>query len=218
MKSISFYFKNFSFIFIIFLFAHPFFSYAADADNASSVDETKVIFEDSTSEKAAENPDNLPESRVNLNLDDGYTGIGAFVKMIVVLAIFAAAVYLLFRFIKKQNNPGNEENPFLRKAFQLTLGPGKTVQIITLVDSAYILGVSDSNVNLIEKIDDKELVNAINLYAEKNSAQTKPKSFSELLDIFMPNKNRQKKEAQENDAKEILNGIRNRVKSMEDEE
>ena len=139
------------------------------------------------------------------------------VKMLFFLAIFIAVIIILFKFIKKQNSPGNEENPFLRKVSQVTLQPGKTVQVVTLLDSAFVLGVSDSNVNLIEKIEDKELVNALNVYADKNSPEKKPKTFSELLEIFMPNKNaREAKKKREEENREIIDGLKDRWKNMEE--
>ncbi|WP_147635023.1 FliO/MopB family protein [Treponema pectinovorum] len=112
--------------------------------------------------------------------------IWLFVRMIFALAIVAAFAYGIFYFMKRNVKNANDNDPFLRKVSQITLSPGKSVQIITLQESAYLIGVSDQNINLIGKIDDKELVNAMNLYADKNERVKKPKSFSEILEIFMP--------------------------------
>lgn len=111
-----------------------------------------------------------------------------FVRMVLMLAIVVAAIYFIFRLMKKSIEPGKEDDPFLRKVSSITLSPGKTVQIVTLVDKAYMLGVSDNTVSLIDKIDDAELINAMNLNADKNSTTKHPKTFSEILEIFMPSK------------------------------
>lgn len=185
---------------------------------SSSMDESSMHLD--SVQPSSGNTQNSSDSEREYSLNDTgttYTGIGAFIKMVLVLGVFVVAIMLLFKFIKKQNAPAaDEDNPFVRKVFQLTLSPGKTVQIVTLVDNAYVLGVSDSNVNLIEKITDREMVNALNLYADKNSVQAKPKSFAELLDIFMPN--RRKREASASSGSdEILNGLKDKLKGMEDE-
>ena len=99
--------------------------------------------------------------------------------------------------MKKSIEPGKEDDPFLRKVSSITLSPGKTVQIVTLVDKAYMLGVSDNTVSLIDKIDDAELINAMNLNADKNSSTKHPKTFSEILEIFMPSKKFEKSENNE---------------------
>lgn len=111
-----------------------------------------------------------------------------FVRMVLMLAIVVAAIYFIFRVMKKSIEPGKEDDPFLRKVSSITLSPGKTVQIVTLVDKAYMLGVSDNTVNLIDKIEDAELINAMNLNADRNSTTKHPKTFSEILEIFMPSK------------------------------
>lgn len=118
----------------------------------------------------------------------GTSGIFVFLRMILVLAIVVGAIYLAFRFFKKTVNPTGEKDPFLRKVSSVPLAVGKSVQIVTLIDKAYMIGVSDNGVNLIDKIDDKELINAMNLYADKMDSTSKPKNFAEVLELFMPSK------------------------------
>lgn len=120
--------------------------------------------------------------------NSGTSGVFVFLRMILVLAIVVGAIYVIFRFFKKTVNPSGDKDPFLRKVSSVPLAVGKSVQIVTLIDKAYIIGVSDNGVNLIEKIDDKELINAMNLYADKMDNTAKPKNFAEVLELFMPSK------------------------------
>ena len=78
------------------------------------------------------------------------------------------------------------DDTFLRHVSGVSLGSNKSVQIVTLVDKAYILGVSENNVNLIGEVEDKELVNAMNLWSDKRNRTSKPRSFADVLDLFMP--------------------------------
>ena len=80
----------------------------------------------------------------------------------------------------------------MRRVSSLNIGPGKSVEIVTLLDNAYILGVTDSNINVIDQIEDKELIEALNLNFDKNQNVKKPMNFADVLDIFMPNGPRNK--------------------------
>ena len=115
------------------------------------------------------------------------SGIGVFVRMVVVLVIVIAVICAIFALMRKTMSPGSETDPFLRKVSSITLSPGKSVQIITLIDKAYLVGVSDNGVNLIGEVSDKELVDAMNVYADKTSRQRKPRNFNDVLSLFMPN-------------------------------
>lgn len=108
------------------------------------------------------------------------------IKMIVVLALVIAALYGIMLFFKKKNNTVQSDDDFLRRVSSLTLSPGKSVEIVTLVDRGFILGVTDSNINLIAEIEDKEMISALNLNFDKKQNTKKPMNFSDVLDMFMP--------------------------------
>ncbi len=154
----------------------------------------------------AENKVERSESDFKLNFDGysdedaenvkGPNGFLIFLRMILVLAFIVILIYLLFRFMKKSVSPElSRDEKFLRRVASVSVGPGKSVQIVTLWDKAYLVGVSDNNVNLIKELEDKELINAMNLYADKTDKVSRPKSFEEILEIFMPNLNKEKKNA-----------------------
>lgn len=106
--------------------------------------------------------------------------------MIVVLALVIAALYGIMLFFKKKNNTVQSDDDFLRRVSSLTLSPGKSVEIVTLVDRGFILGVTDSNINLIAEIEDKEMISALNLNFDKKQNTKKPMNFSDVLEMFMP--------------------------------
>ena len=111
-----------------------------------------------------------------------------FLRMIIVLGIVVACIYAVMWFMKKSiRGDSAADDPFLRKVSSVDLAVGKSVQVVTLLDHAYIVGVSDNSVNLIGEVSDKELVDAMNLYADEHQNVKKPRTFSDILDIFMPN-------------------------------
>lgn len=103
-----------------------------------------------------------------------------FVRMILVLLVVIGCIYAVFYFVKKTTNPTNETDAFLKKVASITLSPGKSVQVVTLLNHCYILGVSDSSVQLISELDDKDLIDAMNLEADKESSGS-VKDFASLL-------------------------------------
>ncbi len=153
-------------------------------------------------------------------------GVGIFLRMILVLAIVIAGIYFLFRFMKR--SMGVEEAPveddvFLRKVSYLNLGNGKSVQIVSLWNVAFILGIADNSVTLLKEINDKELIDAMNRYADMNSKSKKPKTFEEILELFMPKKDKDKQESSSSnetvyneETMNLINSLKNKSTLSED--
>ncbi|EFW36737.1 flagellar biosynthetic protein FliO [Treponema phagedenis] len=114
-------------------------------------------------------------------------------KLIGILLLVCALVYFAVKFIKKYSGITAEEDPFLKKVAFLPLAQGKSIQVITLLDNAYIIGVSENNVSLIEKVENKELVDAMNLAADENNPSQNA-DFSAMLGRLLPSLKKQKKE------------------------
>ena len=122
----------------------------------------------------------------------GPSTAGTFIRMIVALIIVVALIYGVFWFIKKKTNIVKTDNDYLRRAAYINIAPGKTVEVITLIDKAYLIGVTEDNITLLGEIDDKELISAMNINADKKANTKKPVNFSEVLDMFLIKKGGQK--------------------------
>lgn len=114
--------------------------------------------------------------------------VGMFVRMIVVLIIVIGLIYGVLWFIKKKTNIVKTDDEYLRRAAYINIAPGKTVEVITLIDKAYLIGVTEDNITLLGEIHDDELIKAMNLTADKKNNTKKPASFSEVLDMFLVKK------------------------------
>lgn len=108
-----------------------------------------------------------------------------FVRMILVLVIVIALIYFVLWFIKRKTNVVKTDDDYLRRAAYINIAPGKTVEVITLIDRAYLIGVTEDNITMLGEIDDKELISAMNLSADKKSNSSKPVNFSQVLDMFL---------------------------------
>ena len=172
---------------ILFGITNVFFS--QDNNDSLNVEKSISVSEDSTLLQDDYFSSNNENS--NLNLKQPSTA-WTFIKMILFLCLVVAAIYAVMWFFKKKVNNTKSDDNFLRRVSSLNIGPGKSVEIITLLDNAYILGVTDSNINVIDQIEDKELIEALNLNFDKNQNVKKPMNFADVLDIFMPNGPRNK--------------------------
>ena len=141
-----------------------------------------------------------------------------FARMILVLAAVVACIYAVLWLFKRTMRTQESDDPFLRLVSSVQLGNGKSAQIITLVDRAYIVGVAEDSVNLIAEVTDKELVDAMNLYSDEHKNVKKPRSFADILDIFMPGGPRDKGgvfNSSQNKLSDMLERQRERIKGGE---
>ncbi len=154
----------------------------------SALDESQILL---NQEQKSEENIPLDFTRQNSSESKGAGGIWIFIRMILVLALIVFLIWFIFKMMKKSVDGKNESDPFLRKTASISLGAGKSVVIVTLIDKAYLLGVSENSVNLITEITDEQMINALNLYADKTQNSERAKSFDEVLKMFMGRKNAQ---------------------------
>lgn len=111
-----------------------------------------------------------------------------FIRMILVLAVVVACVYAVVYLMKRSMNKDvGEGDQFLRVVSSVSIAPGKSVHVISLLDDkAYLIGVTDNAVNLIGEVTDKETIHAMNLYADTRQNVRRPRNFGDILSIFMP--------------------------------
>lgn len=109
---------------------------------------------------------------------------GYLVKMIIVLVIVIAMIYGVLWFIKKKTHVVKSEDDYLRRAAYIDIGPGKSVEVITLLEKGYLIGVTEDKITLLGEIDDKELISAMNVNADKNQNTKKPVNFGEVLELL----------------------------------
>ncbi len=171
----------------------------------SALDESQILL--NQNQNSEENI-SLDFSSQNSSAGKSGGGIWIFIRMILVLALIVFLIWFIFKMMKKSVDGKTEDDPFLRKTASISLGSGKSVVIVTLIDKAYLLGVSENSVNLITEITDEQMINALNLYADKTQSSERAKSFDEMLKMFMGRKNDQNqnpaKKTQKNQALGIL--------------
>lgn len=81
------------------------------------------------------------------------------VYVIIVLAVIIGLIILLIRFLGTKNKSWFS-NPTIRIIGGVGLGPNKTLQVIEVGNSVYLIGVGE-NINLVDKISDPDEVTSI---------------------------------------------------------
>lgn len=134
--------------------------------------------------------------------NEGGSTVWVFFRMIFVLIVIVVCIYFVMNFMKKKMGGGiTEDDTFLRKVAAISIAPGKSVQIVTLLEHAYLLGVTENSIDLLGEITDKELVDAMNLNADRNESTVRARNFSDILSTFLNPKNAQSAGQKKSDAK-----------------
>lgn len=107
------------------------------------------------------------DNTVDLGLDDP-PNIGNVVTVIAVLILIIGLIVLLIRFLAHKNNSWFSARS-IRHLGGVGLGQNKSVQMVKIGNSLYVLGVGE-DVRLLEKIDEQSEIDAI--FQSLNSAPT----------------------------------------------
>ena len=107
-----------------------------------------------------------------------------FVRMVIVLLGVVGFIYLIFFLLKKGTKRRFVENDLIEIVSSKDLSGGKALHILRVGGIFLLVGVSDSGVNLITKIDDKETVDELNLRISESESSEKVSFQSTFSDIF----------------------------------
>jgi len=109
--------------------------------------------------------------------------IWAIVRMILVLALAAAAIYGVVFLFKKSAKRTVPDDPFLKVLASAHVGSNRYVHIVSVGSKAWLLGASDGGVNLISEIEDKEIIDSMMLEDSKKTAET-PGKLQDFLSVI----------------------------------
>ncbi len=163
--------KRFILIFLI-VFCLPLFSQenSGDGEPAAPAAETEI------------NEENLSISTetVDENFESGGIGARPVVSMIFGLLLIALLFFFLFRYFKRLTKPTvSPEGGFFRVLASESLFGSRYIHIVKAGSSYYFLASADNEVTLLEKIEDPEMIQSIELYV--SSIPTEPQTFQERL-------------------------------------
>jgi len=110
--------------------------------------------------------------------------IWSVIRMILVLALAAAAIYGAVFLIKKSTKQTVGSDPFLKVLASSHLGSNRYVHVVYVGSKAYLVGSSDGGVNLIDEVNDKETVDAMLLDDSRRAADSPRGNLASFLSIL----------------------------------
>ena len=160
------------------------------AISAQEIDSSEVNVIEEQSPLVLENPLRIVEQEFIIEGNTGditpATGpsLWSAIRMILVLALAAAAIYGVIFFIKRSSKPSAVNDPFLKILASSHLGSNRYAHIVAVGGKAWLLGSSDGGVNLIGEIDDKDVINAMLLEDSKKTAETQTGRFPDFISML----------------------------------
>ena len=96
---------------------------------------------------------------------------GTVIRMVLTLALAAAAIYGVIFFIKRVSRRTGEKDPFLKILASAHLGYNRYTHVVAVGSKAWLLGAGEGGVSLISEIEDKDILNALFLEDSRKSAE-----------------------------------------------
>lgn len=127
-----------------------------------SVDETTLSFGDASAPAKAANGAAGPST------------LAYFLRMVVVLALVLAAIYGVYRLMKRLSKPRTADSSAVKVLASAFLGTGKSLHVIALGSKAYLVGATDASVNLVAEVEDKDFIDALALEAAMSPEKARP--------------------------------------------
>jgi flagellar protein FliO/FliZ len=108
-----------------------------------------------------------------------------FVRMILVLACVIGAIYALFWLLRRGAGRRVQENDLIKVLGSKGLNGSRSLHLVEVGGSVFLVGASDGGVQLIAEITDKESLDSVRLKAAEE-APTRRTFQQALAEIFRP--------------------------------
>jgi flagellar biosynthetic protein FliO len=103
--------------------------------------------------------------------------IFALLRVLLVLALVAAAIYGLVFFLRKRNTGQTQTDPYLKILARTPITPKAAAVIIAVGGKAWLTGITDERISLITEITDKEIIDTMLLDAAARETATRSQRF-----------------------------------------
>lgn len=109
-----------------------------------------------------------------------------FLRMLIILAAVVGAIYLLFWVLRRGAGKKITENNLIHVLGSRSLAGNRSLHLVEVGTSVFLVGASDGGVELISEITDKESLDSVRLKAAEEAPGGR-RSFQQLLsEIFRP--------------------------------
>ncbi len=172
----------------------PICIYSQEETNTAT-NTNRGLFQFSTPEKDVETP--------------GYFGMA--VKTLLVLGIFGIGIYYIFKFISKKQGLVFPHLNILKIITSIPVGTNRFIQVVEVGNKYYLIGSTESNVNLLSEITDKETLDRIKVLKNKEEKPVNPPTFGGFLNTILGGLS---KKIITKDSIKFLKGQKDRIKNL----
>ena len=197
---------------IIFLIIFSYIVYPQDSNNINT-NETATNFFNIPAE-TENNTNNEPAILQDIrNIENRATvsNTGMFIRAIIGFILTLVGIYLVFIYLKNRTKKISGSNEIIRILATTAVAANRYISIIEIADEMYLISISDHNINLIEKIENKEIKDQIRMMYINSKENVVEDSFKNILNqtlsIFGQSKMKEKDALQS--TKEIRERLRN---------
>lgn len=197
---------------IIFLIIFSYIVYPQDSNNINT-NETATNFFNIPAE-TENNTNNEPAILQDIrNIENRATvsNTGMFIRAIIGFILTLVGIYLVFIYLKNRTKKISGSNEIIRILATTAVAANRYISIIEIADEMYLISISDHNINLIEKIENKEIKDQIRMMYINSKENVVEDSFKNILNqtlsIFRQPKMKEKDALQS--TKEIRERLRN---------
>lgn len=103
-----------------------------------------------------------------------------FIRMVLILGAVVAVIYIIFFLLKRSGNPKFQDTRLIKVLSSKTLSGSRTLHLVEVGNQIFLVGASESTINLVSEIVDKETLDGLRLQAESADSGER-KNFGEVL-------------------------------------
>lgn len=137
---------------------------------------------------------------------------GMFIRAIIGFILTLVGIYFVFIYLKNRTKKISGSNEIIRILATTTIATNRYISIIEIADEMYLISISDHNVNLLEKIENKDIKDQIRMMYINSKENVVEDSFKNILNqtlsVFKQPKIKEK------DALKSTKEIRERLKNL----
>lgn len=188
--------------------------YAQDSNSDNiNTNETNTNFFNipAETENDTNNEPAILEDIRNIENRAAVSNTGMFIRAVIGFILTLVGIYLVFIYLKNRTKKISGSNEIIRILATTPVAANRYISIIEIADEMYLISISDHNINLLEKIENKEIKDQIKMMyinSKENSVEDSFKNIlNQTLSIFRQPKMKEKDALQS--TKEIRERLRN---------
>ncbi|MFN4244909.1 MAG: flagellar biosynthetic protein FliO [Brevinematia bacterium] len=136
-------------------------------------------------------------------------------NVIVAVVIILVIVYIALRFLRKAIGAPVDDFGIIEIMASKAISQGIAIYIIRIGKDYYVMSSGDRGLNLLTKIEDKELINILNIEKSKQANNLKEDFIDTLMSLFR-GKTQDKPESKISESRiEFIRNQKNRMKDLE---